>query len=146
MVEGVRNYAILTLDPQGSVISWTDAAERLKGYSAAEILGSNFARFFTAEDIAGGHPEEALRAAALHGHFEEQGWRVRKDGSRFWADVSLTAMRDETGELRGFSKIAHDVSASRAKTRSFRAKKRFAHCWSRLRMPWWSPTRRGPSL
>jgi PAS domain S-box-containing protein len=110
MVEGVRNYAILTLDPQGSVISWTDAAERLKGYSAAEILGSNFARFFTAEDIAGGHPEEALRAAALHGHFEEQGWRVRKDGSRFWADVSLTAMRDETGELRGFSKIAHDVT------------------------------------
>jgi len=110
LVEGVKDYAILTLDPHGCVISWTDAAERLKGYSAAEILGANFASFFTAEDIARGHPEEVLRAAALDGHFEEQGWRVRKDGSRFWADVSVTAMRDETGELRGFSKIAHDVT------------------------------------
>jgi PAS domain S-box-containing protein len=113
LVEGAKDYAIVALDPQGCVASWTDAAERLKGYSAAEILGANFACFFTPEDISRGHPEDVLRAAALDGNFEEQGWRVRKDGSRFWADVSVTAMRDETGELRGFSKIAHDVTESK---------------------------------
>ena len=110
LVEGVKDYAILMLDPQGCVTSWTEAAGRLKGYSSAEVLGTNFARFFTAGDIARGHPEDVLRAAALNGGFEEQGWRVRKDGSRFWAEVSITAMRDDTGRLRGFSNITRDIT------------------------------------
>jgi PAS domain S-box-containing protein len=110
LVEGVKDYAILLLDSQGRVASWTDAAERLLRYSGAEILGTGFSRFHTAEDLERGHPEEVLEAAARNGRFEEQGWRVRKDGSRFWAEVLITAMRDETGRLRGFSKITRDIT------------------------------------
>jgi PAS domain S-box-containing protein len=110
LVEGVKDYAILMLDPQGCVTSWTDAAGRIKGYVGAEILGQNFSRFYTAQDRAGGHPEAVLRAAALTGAFEEQGWRIRKDGSRFWAEVSVTAMRDEAGRLRGYSEITRDIT------------------------------------
>jgi len=110
LVEGVKDYAILMLDPQGCVASWTDAAERLKGYSAAEILGTNFSRFYTAADIARGYPEAALRDATRNGRCEEQGWRVRKDGSLFWAEVLITAMRGENGHLRGFSKITRDIT------------------------------------
>ena len=113
LVEGVKDYAILMLDPEGRVTSWTGAAERLKGYSSKEILGTGYSRFYTAEDIARGHPEEILRAAARHGSHQEQGWRVRKDGSRFWAEVSITAMRDEAGKLRGFSKITRDITERR---------------------------------
>ena len=110
LVEGIKDYAILALDSRGCVVSWTEAAHRIKGYSSAEILGAHFSRFYTAEDIARGHPEEILRSAALNGRFEEQGWRVRKDGSRFWAEVLVTAMRDEAGNLRGFSKITRDIT------------------------------------
>jgi PAS domain S-box-containing protein len=113
LVEGVQDYAILMLDPQGCVASWTDAAERVQGYSAAEALGANFSRFFTAADIARGHPEAILREAALNGSFEEQGWRVRKDASLFWAEVLITAMRGEAGDLRGFSKITRDITERR---------------------------------
>jgi len=113
MVEGVKDYAILMLDPQGRVVSWTDAAERLKGYSAAEILGSSFSRFYTDADRERGHPEEVLGAAVRRGRCEEQGWRVRKDGSLFWAEVLVTAMRGETGNLRGFSKITRDITERR---------------------------------
>jgi PAS domain S-box-containing protein len=110
LVEGVKDYAILMLDPQGCVTTWTDAAERLKGYASAEILGTSFSRFYTAGDVARGHPADVLRAAAHDGNFQEQGWRVRKDGSRFWAEVSITALRDETGNLQGFSKITRDIT------------------------------------
>jgi PAS domain S-box-containing protein len=110
LVEGVKDYAILMLDPQGCVTSWTDAAARIIGYSGAEILGANFACFYTASDKERGRPAEVLQAAAQNGRFEEQGWRVRKDGSRFWAEVLITAMRDEAGQLRGFSKITRDIT------------------------------------
>jgi two-component system sensor histidine kinase/response regulator len=111
MVEGVRDYAILMLDPQGRVISWTRAAERIKQYTESEILGRHFSCFYQPEDIACGRPEEILRIATQAGRFEEQGWRVRKDGSRFWAEVLITAMYDDGGTLRGFSKITRDITA-----------------------------------
>ncbi len=113
LVEGVRDYAILMLDPQGCVTSWTDAAERLKGYSATEILGKDFGCFYSAEDQDRGHPQEVLRMAESNGRFEEEGWRVRKDGSSFWAEVLVTPMHDEQGNLRGFSKITRDVTERR---------------------------------
>jgi PAS domain S-box-containing protein len=110
LVEGVKEYSILTLDPQGCFTSWTNAAERLEGYSSTEILGKSFSCFYTPGDIKRGHPAEVLAAATLNGRFEEQGWRVRKDGTKFWAEVLITAMRDETGRLQGFSKITRDIT------------------------------------
>jgi PAS domain S-box-containing protein len=110
LVEGVKDYAILMLDPQGCVASWTESAERLMGYSRAEIMGRDFASFFTSADRECGHPDEILRAAALDGRSEEQGWRLRKDGSRYWAEALITAMREETGSLRGFSEIVRDIT------------------------------------
>jgi PAS domain S-box-containing protein len=113
LVEGVKEYAILMLDPEGNVLSWNAGAERLIGYRAEEILGLHISRFYP-EDV--GHPsaEEALAIAAHEGHFREEGWRVRMDGSRFWADVTLTALRDRGGALRGFAKITHDMTERRA--------------------------------
>jgi PAS domain S-box-containing protein len=120
LVEGVKDYAILMLDPQGRVTSWTDAAARLMGYASAEIVGTGFSRFYTAADVERGHPEEILRTAARVGHFEEQGWQVRKNGSRFWAEVLITTMRDETGQLRGFSKITRDITERKASEEAIR--------------------------
>jgi formate hydrogenlyase transcriptional activator len=111
IVETVKDYAILTLDSEGQVTSWNPAAERIKGYRADEILGQHFSRFYLAEDIERGKPKQALKLAAEHGRFEDEGWRVRKDGSRFWANVVITALRDQEGNLRGFSKITRDFSA-----------------------------------
>lgn len=110
LVEGVKDYAIFTLDPNGYVVSWNEGAERIKGYQASEILGQHFDRFYTAEDIAQGKPEQVLQVAATEGRFEEEGWRVRKDGSLLWADVVLTALRDEAGNLSGFSKLTREVT------------------------------------
>ncbi len=110
MVEGVKDYAIFVLDPEGRVASWNAGAERMKGYAAEEIVGEHFSRFYTEEDSRRGRPAEVLRAAAADGRYEEEGWRVRKDGSKFWADVVVTALRDEAGGLRGFSKITRDVT------------------------------------
>ena len=114
LVGGIRDYAICMLDPGGRVISWTACAERIKGYSEREITGQSFSRFYTAEDVECGHPDEVLRTASEEGHFEEDGWRVRKDGTRFWASVTITALRDEDGNLRGFSKMTRDISERRA--------------------------------
>ncbi|HUA57654.1 MAG TPA: PAS domain S-box protein [Verrucomicrobiae bacterium] len=110
LISGIKDYAILMLDREGHVASWNECAQRTKGYSAEEILGKDFACFYTPEDIARDHPREMLRSAARDGHYEEDGWRVRKDGSRFWANVSLTAMRSATGELTGFSKVTRDIT------------------------------------
>ncbi len=110
LVEGLQDYAILMLDPQGLVTSWTSAAEKIKGYSADEILGKSFECFYTKADIERGRPQEILRLAGRHGHFEEDGWRVRKDGSLFWANVTLAALTDESGALRGFSKVVRDIT------------------------------------
>jgi formate hydrogenlyase transcriptional activator len=110
LVEGVRDYAIFMLDPDGRVVSWNPGAERIKGYRAEEIIGQRFSRFFTREDIERGKPDEELKVAAAQGRFEEEGWRVRKDGSQFWANVVITALRDEAGRLRGFSKVTRDFT------------------------------------
>lgn len=110
IVETVKDYAILTLDPEGRVTSWNRAAERIKGYRAEEIIGQHFSRFYPPEDTERGKPDQALKLAAEHGRFEDEGWRTRKDGSRFWANVVITALRDNAGNLRGFSKITRDFT------------------------------------
>ena len=106
----VHDYAIYMLDPQGRVATWNAGAERTKGYAAAEILGRHFSCFHTLEDIAVGRPEWVLRTAEYKGHALDEGWRVRKDGSRFWAEAVLTAIRDERGQLRGFAEVTHDLT------------------------------------
>ncbi len=113
LVEGIRDYAIFMLDPEGRVTSWNAGAQRFKGYTAQEIIGQHFSRFYTQEDVARGHPQEELRVAAEQGRYEEEGWRVRKDGSRFWASVVITALRDPRGTLRGFGKVTRDVTERR---------------------------------
>jgi PAS domain S-box-containing protein len=113
LVDSVRDYAIILLDPQGNVISWSAAAERLKGWKADEIIGQHFSRFYPAEDLEKGKTELELRVAAQEGRFEDEGWRVRKDGSRFWANVIITALRDEQGVLRGFGKVTRDLTERR---------------------------------
>jgi PAS domain S-box-containing protein len=110
IVEGIHDYAIYLLDSDGHVATWNPGAERIKGYVADEILGAHFSRFFTQPDIDRGRPAELLRLAAARGHVEEEGWRVRKDGSRFWADVILTAIRDETGAVSGYAKVTRDFT------------------------------------
>ncbi|MGH9714464.1 MAG: PAS domain S-box protein [Candidatus Acidiferrales bacterium] len=110
LVSGVRDYAIFMLDPDGRVASWNVGAERFKGYQENEILGQSFTRFHTPEDIAQNKPAEKLRVAAAVGRSEDEGWRIRKDGSRFWASVVITALRDERGKLIGFSKITRDMT------------------------------------
>ncbi|HEV2616270.1 MAG TPA: PAS domain S-box protein [Candidatus Acidoferrales bacterium] len=110
LVSGVKDHAIFMLDPEGRVASWNAGAERFKGYRADEILGQPFTQFYTPEDMSKNKPAEELRIAAVEGHVEEEGWRVRKNGSRFWANVVITALRDDKGNLLGFSKITRDVT------------------------------------
>lgn len=114
LVDNIREYAIITLDPKGIVTTWSPAAERLKGYRADEIVGKHFSIFYTREDATGGKTERELEVAAREGRFEDEGWRVRKDGSKFWANVVLTALRDSQGKLRGFGKITRDLSERKA--------------------------------
>jgi len=113
LVSGVTDYAIFMLDPWGRVVTWNEGAERIKGYRAEEILGQHFSRFYPAEAIAQGQPERELKLAAERGRFEDEGWRVRKDGSQFWANVIITALHDATGHLIGFGKVTRDVSERR---------------------------------
>ncbi|HEY1012546.1 MAG TPA: PAS domain-containing sensor histidine kinase [Herpetosiphonaceae bacterium] len=110
MVSAVEDYAIFMLDPRGVVLSWNTGAERIKGYAAEEIIGSHFGRFYVAEDVAAGKPLTVLAIAEREGHFVEEGWRLRKDGSRFWASVVVTAIRGPAGELRGFGKVTRDLT------------------------------------
>jgi PAS domain S-box-containing protein len=110
LVSNVKDYAILMLDPKGHVASWNDGAERIKGYKAAEIVGQHFSRFYPEEDLRAGKPAWELDVATREGRFEDEGWRVRKDGSRFWANVVITALRDEAGQLRGFGKVTRDIT------------------------------------
>lgn len=110
LVESVGDYAIFMLDPGGHVSSWNRGAERAKGYRAEEIIGQHFSIFYPPEAVAAGHPQYELEVAVTEGRYEEEGWRVRKDGSMFWANVVITAVRDETGALRGFAKVTRDVT------------------------------------
>jgi PAS domain S-box-containing protein len=113
LVASVTEYAIFMLDPEGRVASWNAGAERIKGYRAEEIVGQHFSRFYPDEDLQWGKPAYELRVASAEGRFEDEGWRVRKDGSRFWANVVITALRDEAGRLVGFAKVTRDLSERR---------------------------------
>src|SRR5262245_53902944 len=110
LVQGTTDYAIFMLDPQGRVATWNTGAERLKGYVAAEIIGQHFSRFYPQDAIDRGWPDYELKVAQAAGRFEDEGWRLRKDGSRFWANVIITALRDEHGHLRGFLKVTRDLT------------------------------------
>src|SRR3712207_1825777 len=110
LVEGVRDYAIFMLDPEGRVTTWNEGAQRINGYEAREILARHFSIFYTEEDVERGHIEEELRVAAEEGRYEEEGLRVRSDGSTFWASALITALRDGEGNLRGFSKVVRDIT------------------------------------
>ena len=110
MAERVQDYAIFVLDTQGRIASWNIGAARIKQYTAAEILGKHFSIFYTPEDIARKWPEHELKRALMEGRFEDEGWRVRKDGTRFWANVVITALRDDRGKLLGYSKITRDLT------------------------------------
>ncbi|HKP63413.1 MAG TPA: PAS domain S-box protein [Polyangiales bacterium] len=114
LVESVTDYAIFRLDPTGHVATWNSGAERIKGYRAGEIIGQHFSRFYPEEDIRAGKCEMELERASLDGRFEDEGWRLRKDGSRFWANVVITALRDPGGELVGFAKVTRDLTERRA--------------------------------
>jgi diguanylate cyclase (GGDEF)-like protein/PAS domain S-box-containing protein len=120
LLDGVRDYAIFMIDPRGQVVSWNAGAERIKGYTADQIIGHNFSCFFPPEDIERGRPEDVLRITAASGRHEEQGMRVRKDGSRFLASVTFTALRDPAGNLRGFSEFSHDLSESKESGAKYR--------------------------
>jgi len=109
LVESVTDYAICMLSPEGRVTNWNAGAERIKGYAASEIIGQHFSRFYTDEDIAAGKPEMALATAQRDGHYEAEGWRRRKDGSRYWASAVVDAIYDE-GKLIGFAKITRDLT------------------------------------
>lgn len=110
LVECVEDYAIFVLDPDGTIASWNAGAQRLKGWTAREIIGRHYSVFFPPEDVSAGKPERELAAARAEGVARDEGWRVRKDGSRFWAEVVLTAMRDDAGALVGFAKVTRDLS------------------------------------
>ncbi|MBV9470624.1 MAG: PAS domain S-box protein [Abitibacteriaceae bacterium] len=110
LMDGVQDYAIIMLDHEGRVVSWNEGAKRVQGYRSAEILGQNFSCFYTDEDMQRGLPAQELAAAQAQGRFEDEGWRVRKDGSRFWANIVFTALRDETGQLQGFSQVTRDIT------------------------------------
>ncbi|HKR08148.1 MAG TPA: ATP-binding protein [Gemmatimonadaceae bacterium] len=113
MVEAVRDYAIFLLDPAGYIATWNAGAERLKGYSSDEIIGQHFSVFYPKEAIDIGHPQKELQIATAEGRFEEEGWRIRKDGTAFWANVVITAVRDESNELIGFAKVTRDLTERR---------------------------------
>jgi rsbT co-antagonist protein RsbR len=110
LVDNIADYAIVLLDLNGRVLNWNPAAERLKGYAPEEIIGQPFSRFYTEEDVRRGKPQSELETAAKEGRFEDEGWRVRKNGSRFWANVVITALRDEAGTLRGYGKLTRDLT------------------------------------
>jgi PAS domain S-box-containing protein len=125
LVEAVEEYAIFTLDTEGRVQTWNPGAERIKGYEREEILGEHFSRFYTAGSREAGVPEENLAAATAEGSVEDEGWRVRADGSRFWAHVTITAIRDDDGTLRGYAKVTRDLTDRREYEQKLREEKAF---------------------
>src|SRR5436309_12647564 len=114
LVSSVVDSAIFMLDPAGVIVTWNEGAQRIKGYRADEVIGRHFSIFYPAEDAKNRKPDWELEVAKREGRYEEEGWRIRKDGTRFWASVVITALRDETGRLRGFGKVTRDLSERRA--------------------------------
>ena len=121
LVESVKDYAIFILDPGGHVRTWNVGAERIKGYRADEIIGKHFSIFYPPEDIAAHKTERELEIAIREGRFEEEGWRIRKDGSRMWANVTITALRNPEGVLIGFAKVTRDLTDRRQAEEARRA-------------------------
>ena len=120
LVEAITDYAVYMLDSKGIVTSWNAGAQRFKGYTPSEIIGQHFSRFFTPEDQAAGLPEKALATTAREGKFESEGWRVHRDGSRFWVHAVIDAIRDPSGKLIGFAKITRDLTERRAAEEALR--------------------------
>ena len=114
LVDGVAEYAIFMLDPTGAVMTWNAGARRIKGYDPAEIIGRHFSVFFISDDVAAGKPQRLLDDAVAHGQALDEGWRLRKDGSQFWANSVITSLLDPVGEVRGFAKITRDDTDRRA--------------------------------
>lgn len=110
LVDAVVDYAIFALDPNGYILSWNKGAQRLKGYTAKEIIGEHFSKFYIQEDIQKEHPAFELRQATSEGTYKEEGWRLKKDGTRFWASVVITALKNDQGELQGFAKVTRDLT------------------------------------
>lgn len=121
LIDSVTDYAIFLLDVEGHIRTWNPGAERLKGYSREEIVGRHFSTFYTDEDRARDHPADELRIAIREGRYEEEGWRLRKDGSRFWAHVVITTLRNADGEHLGFGKVTRDLTARREAEEALRA-------------------------
>ncbi|MEA2537092.1 MAG: hypothetical protein QOF11_1326 [Chloroflexota bacterium] len=126
LVEGVREYAIFMLLPDGVIATWNPGGERIKGYAAAEIIGRHFSVFFLSDDVAAGKPQALLDRARRDGQARDQGWRLRKDGTRFWADVLVTALVDDLGELYGFAKLTRDETERRDAEEQSRVLERLA--------------------
>ena len=124
LVQSVKDYAIFMLDTVGRVASWNEGAQRIKGYRTDEIIGQHFSRFYTQQDVDRGAPESELKIAASEGKLEEEGWRVRKDGTRFWANVVITAVRDRQGELVGFSEVTRDFTERKTAEEAVRISER----------------------
>jgi len=110
LVSGVVDYAIFMLDPAGVIVTWNEGAQRIKGYKATEVIGRHFSIFYPPAEVRSRKPDWELEIAKREGRYEEEGWRLRKDGTRFWANVIITALRDETGRLRGFGKVTRDLT------------------------------------
>jgi PAS domain S-box-containing protein len=121
LIESVTDYGIFLLDPQGLVASWNSGAQKIQGYSSTEIIGRHFSAFYPPDSIARGWPEEELRRAVQFGRLEDEGWRVRKDGTRFWANVTITPIYDGSGKLSGFAKVTRDLTERRAHEEQLRA-------------------------
>jgi PAS domain S-box-containing protein len=121
LIEAVVDYGIFILDPEGYIVSWNTGAEKLKGYARDEIIGRHFSVFYPPEAVATGWPEEELRRAREQGRFEDEGWRLRKDGSRFWANVVITALHEPSGKLAGFAKVTRDLTERRRHEEELRA-------------------------
>ncbi len=113
LVKGTKDHAIFMLDPDGRVVTWNSGAQSIKGYTESEIIGRHMSCFYVPEEVEQGKPERLLQLAAEHGTVEDEGWRVRKDGSRFWAEVALSVLRDDSGRIRGFSKVTRDITERR---------------------------------
>ncbi|WP_059011148.1 PAS domain-containing sensor histidine kinase [Streptomyces specialis] len=124
LVQGVLDYAIFMLDTEGRIVSWNTGAERIKGHTAEQIIGQHFSVFYPPEAKAEGKPERELRIATAEGRYEEEGWRLRRDGTRFWASVVITALFDDNGHLRGFGKVTRDLTERRAAEQALTQRRR----------------------
>jgi PAS domain S-box-containing protein len=120
LVDSIRDYAIFMLDPDGRITTWNKGAESIKGYKADEIIGQHFSQFHQQEDVAQGTPQHELASAVAEGRFEGDGWRVRKDGTLFWANVIITPVYDDSNKLRGFSKVTRDLTERRKGDQKFK--------------------------